>query len=151
MGTVDGLAASADLAAGRSVVVELADGPVELTADEVELRVRAQPGFAVSRNGAEVVALDLHLDGDLERRGVAREVVRRVQDLRKASGFEVSDWIRLHVVGLDDLEPLFGVIAGEVLASAVITSAPDDADEGTILELGDDRDPRRVLVWVRRP
>ncbi len=151
MGTVDGLAASADLAAGRSVVVQLADGPVELTADEVELRVRAQPGFAVSRNGAEVVALDLHLDGDLERRGVAREVVRHVQDLRKASGFEVSDWIRLHVVGLDDLEPLFGVIAGEVLASAVITSAPDDADEGTILELGDDRDPRRVLVWVRRP
>ena len=86
MGSVDGAAAAADLAAGRPVAVELADGPVELTGDEVELRVRAQPGFAVSRDGAEVVALDLTLDDDLRRRGLAREVIRHVQELRKAAG-----------------------------------------------------------------
>ena len=91
------------LAEGRPVVVELADGPVELGADEVELRVRAQPGFAVSRDGAEVVALDLTLDDDLRRRGLAREVIRHVQEMRKAAGLEVSDWIHLHLVGLDDL------------------------------------------------
>ena len=107
MGTVDGAAAAADLAAGRPVVVELDDGPVELVGDEVELRVQAQPGFAVSRDGAEVVALDLALDDDLRRRGLAREVIRHVQDLRKATGLEVSDWIHLHLVGLDDLAPLF--------------------------------------------
>ncbi len=49
MGSVDGTAAAAGLAEGRPVVVELDDGPVELTGEEVELRVRAQAGFAVSR------------------------------------------------------------------------------------------------------
>ena len=75
--------------------------PVELSAEDVTLRVRGQPGFAVSREGGEVVALDLTLDDDLRQRGLAREVVRLVQDLRKTSGLEVSDRIRLHVVGLE--------------------------------------------------
>ena len=84
MHSVDALAAAADLAAGRTVVVDLADGPVELGGDDIELRVRALPGFAVSRDGAEVVALDLAIDEDLRRRGLAREVIRNVQELRKA-------------------------------------------------------------------
>ena len=88
-------------------MVELADGPLELVREEVELRVRAQPGFAVSRDGAEVLALDLALDDDLRRRGLAREVIRHVQDLRKETGLEVSDTIVLHLVGVDDLVPLF--------------------------------------------
>ena len=120
MGSVDGAAAAADLAEGRPVVVELDDGPVELTGDEVELRVRAQAGFAVSGDGAEVLALDLALDDDLRLRGLAREVIRNVQEMRKAAGLEVSDWIHLHLVGLDDLEPLFEGIAREVLARSVL-------------------------------
>ena len=106
------------------MVVELADGPVELSGDEVELRVRAQAGFAVSRDGAEVVALDLALDDDLRRRGLAREVIRHVQEMRKDAGLEVSDWIHLHLVGLDDLEPLFDAIGREVLARSVVDARP---------------------------
>jgi len=75
--------------------------------------VRGQAGFVVSRDGAEVVALDLALDDDLRRRGLAREVIRNVQDLRKAIGLEVSDWIHLRLVGLDDLAPLFEPIGRE--------------------------------------
>ena len=54
--------------------------------DDVELRVRAEAGFAVSRDGREVVALDLELDDELRRRGVVRELVRQIQELRKDSG-----------------------------------------------------------------
>ena len=100
MGSVDGVAAAAALAAGRPVVVDLPDGAVELSSDEVELRVRAQPGFAVSRDGAEVVALDLTIDDQLRRRGLARDVIRHVQEMRKTAGLEVSDWIHLHLVCL---------------------------------------------------
>jgi isoleucyl-tRNA synthetase len=109
--------------------VELADGPVELTGDEVELRVRAQPGFAVSRDGVEVVALDLALDDGLRRRGLVREVIRNVQDLRKSTGLEVSDWIHLRLWDLDDLAPTFDVIAREVLARTVV--AGSDVDRAT--------------------
>jgi isoleucyl-tRNA synthetase len=123
MASVDAAAAAAELAAGRPVVVPLEGGPVELAGDDVELRVRAQPGFAVSRDGAEVVALDLTLDDDLRRRGLAREVVRHVQDLRKATGLDVADWIGLHLEGVDELGPLTDLIAREVLARTVVLGA----------------------------
>jgi isoleucyl-tRNA synthetase len=154
MGTVDAAAAAADLGAGRPVTVALADGPVELTGDEVELRVRAQPGFAVSRDGAEVVALDLALDDDLRRRGLVREVIRHIQDLRKATGLEVSDWIHLHLAGLDDLAPDFDAIAREVLARTVTAGAPGpDAGygDGAEFEVDDgDGGTRRFTVWITR-
>ena len=148
MRSVDGAEAAAALAAGRPVVVELEDGPLELSAEEVELRVQAQPGFAVSRDGAEVVALDLTLDADLRRRGLAREVIRHVQDLRKASGLEVSDWIHLSLVGLDDLEPMFGTMSREVLARGVSATPPGGAGPGTVLALDDGESAREATVWV---
>jgi isoleucyl-tRNA synthetase len=150
MGTVDPATAAADLNAGRPVVVELGDGPVELDGAEVELRVKAQPGFAVSRDGAEVVALDLALDDDLRRRGLAREVVRNVQDMRKVAGLQVSDWIHLSLVGLDDLAPLFGTVAGEVLARSVTTEAPTGAGSGTVFELDDGETARTATAWVTK-
>ena len=77
------------------ITVTLGGQTVELSPDDVQLRVRGQQGFAVSREGGEVVALDLNLDEGLRKRGLSRDVVRLVQDLRKASGLEVSDRIRL--------------------------------------------------------
>jgi isoleucyl-tRNA synthetase len=148
MSSVDGAAAAADLAAGRPVMVTLDDGPVELSGDEVELRVRAQSGFAVSRDGAEVVALDLALDDDLRRRGLAREVIRNVQDLRKAGGLEVSDWITLHLVGLDELAPLFDLIAREVLARSVVTVPPHGAGAGTVVEFDNGGSVLVATIWV---
>jgi len=57
----------------------------------------------VSRDGGEVIALDLALDDALLRRGYLRDVVRQVQDLRKNSGLDVADRIVLYVSGVDDL------------------------------------------------
>jgi isoleucyl-tRNA synthetase len=99
------------------------------------------------------VALDLTLDDDLRRRGLAREVVRHVQDLRKAAGLEVSDWIRVSLVGVDDLQPLFDDIGREVLARDVTTSPVIDGRPGTVLELdtGDVTDAtRQVEVWIEK-
>ena len=150
LGSVDGPVAAEALGAGRPVVVPLEDGPVELSGDEVELRVRAQQGFSVSRDGAEVVALDLALDDGLIRRGLAREVVRTVQDLRKASGFEVSDRIRLYVAGLDDLGgALLDDVAADVLAVAVEGGPPPGgaAGDGAEVERGEGPPAR---VWVTK-
>jgi isoleucyl-tRNA synthetase len=104
----------------------------------------------VSRDGAEVVALDLTLDDDLRRRGLARDVIRHVQEMRKAAGLEVSDWIHLHLVGLDDLAPLFDVIGREVLAQTVAATPPEGAgaESGTMFELDDGQATRRATAWV---
>ena len=77
----------------------------------LELRVRAEGGFAISRDGAEVVALDLELTDDLRRRGLLRDLVRQVQDLRKSSGFDVADRIALYLTGCDDLATGFDELA----------------------------------------
>ena len=114
---LDAPRAAAALEAGETVTVELSGGPVTLGPGELEVRVRGQAGFAVSRQGSAVVALDLTIDDDLRRRGLVREVVRHVQDLRKARGLEVSDRIRLWLTVVDPA--LFEAIGREVLAVEV--------------------------------
>jgi isoleucyl-tRNA synthetase len=147
LAALDAAAAAAALEAGETVTLTLAGEPVELTADDVQLRVRPQPGFAVSREGGEVVALDLTLDDDLRKRGLAREVVRLVQDLRKTSGLDVSDRITLHVVGLDILgDEHFDYIAREVLAVEMIREPGEG--EGTVLDLDDELLDKPVRIWL---
>ena len=149
LAALDGAAAAAD-ARGRAVHHGrvLGGEPVELSPEDVQLRVRGQQGFAVSREGGEVVALDLNLDDDLRQRGLAREVVRLVQDLRKTSGLEVSDRIRLHLVGLDVIAEHFDYIAREVLAVEIVTGP--GPGEGTVLELEDLDGTLAVRVWLER-
>jgi isoleucyl-tRNA synthetase len=130
---------------GWTISVELSTGTFDLGPDDVELRVKSQEGFAVSRDGAEVVALDLTMNDDLRQRGYLRDVVRQVQDLRKNSGLDVSDRIVLHVTGLDDLESGFETLASEVLAREIMTTP--GVGQGTALELDDERE---AFAWVKK-
>ncbi len=101
------------------------DGFVEIageriTADEVEVRADRHQDFALAQDGSWAVALDLELDDDLRQEGTAREVVRAVNDLRKAVGLELSDRIDLVLGGADVVTEAVGRhqawIATEVLA-----------------------------------
>ena len=145
LSAVDSVRAAATIEAGGTVSVTLSTGTFELGSEDLELRVRSHGGFAVSRNGGEVIALDLTLDDELLRRGYLRDVVRQVQDLRKNSGFDVSDRITLHLTGLDDLADGFETLANEVLAIDVV--AGTGAGEGTPLTLDD---AREAHAWVAR-
>ena len=147
---LDGAAAAEALEEGRSVTVTLDGEPVALSPDDLQLRVRGQQGFAVSREGGEVVALDLTLDESLRKRGLAREVVRLVQDLRKTSGLDVSDRIILHVHGLDAIAEYFDFIAREVLATEIISDPGEGDGVGTVLELEDELLTQPVRVWVQK-
>jgi isoleucyl-tRNA synthetase len=148
LASLDGAVAAAALENGESITVTLAGEEVALGLDDVQLRVRGQQGFAVSREGGEVVALDLTLTDDLRRRGLVREVVRQVQDLRKVSGLDVSDRIVLHATGLDAIASSFDVIAREVLATEIV-SGPG-AGDGTALDLDSDSEAAGAVVWLRK-
>jgi isoleucyl-tRNA synthetase len=74
-------------------------GPATLTADEFDLRLASKPGIAsqaLPSNDA-VVALDTNVTPELEQEGVARDLVRLVQQARKDAGLHVSDHIRLYL------------------------------------------------------
>jgi isoleucyl-tRNA synthetase len=145
LAAIDTSAAAEALDRGEPVIITLSTGDFSLTNEDVELRVKSQGGFSVSRDGGEVIALDLTLNPELIQRGLVRDVVRQVQDLRKASGLDVADRITLHLEGLDDLVESFPLIASEVLAVSV--SAGSGAGEGTALELDDERSAR---AWVQK-
>jgi len=145
LAALDSVAAAAALESGKTLSVTLSTGAFELSGDDVELRVKGQGDFAVSRDGAEVVALDLTLNDELLRRGYLRDVVRQVQDLRKNSGLDVADRIILNVTGLDDLADGFVTLAAEVLAIEVLNG--EGVGEGVALALDDDR---RALAWVKK-
>ena len=145
LAALDSVQAASAIEAGGDVTVVLSTGSFNLSSADLELRVKSQSGFAVSRAGSEVIALDLALNDELRRRGYLRDVVRQVQDLRKNSGFNVSDRISLRVLGLDDLVDGFATLASEVLAAELLTEA--GVGEGTALELDDGRTAR---VWVTR-
>jgi isoleucyl-tRNA synthetase len=148
LATLDGVGAAATLEAGGFITVGLPGGPVELGPDDVQLRVQGQQGFAVSREGGEVVALDLTLTDSLRHRGLARDVVRQVQDLRKNSGLDVADRIHLHLEGLDMIKDHFDYIAREVLAVSVV-AGPGEG-EGTVLELETDEGVVGARAWLRK-
>jgi isoleucyl-tRNA synthetase len=148
LAALDTAAAAAELEAGRPITVNLGGEAVELSPDDVQLRVRGQEGFAVSRESGEVVALDLTMSDALRKRGLARDVVRLVQDLRKTSGLEVSDRIRVRLVGLDLLAEHFDFIAREVLATEILTE-PGEGD-GTVLEVEDLDSAAPPRAWIER-
>ena len=64
--------------------------------DDVEIISEDMPGWSVANEGALTVALDITITDELRNEGVAREIVKRIQALRKDSGFEITD--RIHIV-----------------------------------------------------
>jgi isoleucyl-tRNA synthetase len=110
------------------------DGSVEVAGvtlgpDDVEVRAAGHESFAVAQDGAWAVALDLELDEDLRLEGLAREVIRALNDLRKDRGLELTDRI---AVGRAPGPPTRAAIeahkpwiAEEILATAVTFGAGD--------------------------
>jgi isoleucyl-tRNA synthetase len=74
---------------------------IELITEDVEIIPVDIPGWKVANEGALTVALDVTLDDALRNEGVAREIVNRVQNLRKEAGFEVTDRINVKIVSTD--------------------------------------------------
>jgi len=88
---------------GGELTVETADGPVTLSADEVGIIRHEKDGFAVDSAEGVTLALKTDIDGDLRDEGFAREIVNKVQNMRKSSGFEVTDRITILVNTVDPL------------------------------------------------
>jgi len=81
------------LLSNEGVAVEVDGEPITVLPGEVEVRQNARGGYVVAEEGGYLAALKTDLTPELEREGLAREFVRRVQDLRKSAGLDISDRI----------------------------------------------------------
>jgi isoleucyl-tRNA synthetase len=113
---------------GEPLRVHVEGHEVTLAAEHLEVVQGARGDFAVQAEGGFTLALDPALTPELRREGLARELVNRVQKLRKDSGLEVSDRIRLGVAGGDELreavEAFRDFVGGETLAVEVEIGGP---------------------------
>jgi isoleucyl-tRNA synthetase len=119
------------MARGDGVGINVNGDDHELTPDDVTLSLQPLDGYEVEAEAGHAVALQLELDDELRREGLAREIVHAVQNARKAAGLDISDRIELSLGGDEDLltaarehEPY---VTGEVLATSVSYDAADSA------------------------
>jgi isoleucyl-tRNA synthetase len=135
------------LRAGRPLVLNVDGQAVELTAGDVVITPQPRAGLAVKAEGEYVVALDTAITPELRAEGLAREFVRRVQDLRKTGGFDIADRIRTHYNASEGLAEAVAAWAAYIRAETLSVdllpgsvpagaAAAEDSFDGETLALG---------------
>ena len=114
--------------AGEAYTLALPGGDVVLNLGDYQISSEDMPGWLVASEGALTIALDVELTDDLRREGVARELVNRIQNLRKTAGFEVTDRIDTVIYAdAPEIAPAlaaFGEWIGSQTLSRSVTLAP---------------------------
>ncbi|MGN0029334.1 MAG: isoleucine--tRNA ligase [Marinilabiliaceae bacterium] len=128
--------------AGQPVIVEAADA--EVISEDI-------PGWLVANEGSLTVALDIEVDDELRKEGIAREFINRIQNIRKDSGFDVTDKITVKIQQNDQTDTAVrdfaDYIASQTLATSVVVDPGVKPDSATAVELDDNL---TLLVEVRK-
>jgi isoleucyl-tRNA synthetase len=132
------------------LAVEVEGETLTLHLDEVEIRTQDLPGWLVATDGPLTVALDVTLTEELRQEGLARELVNRLQNLRKDSGLEVQDRIEVALganapAELQAAVQNFGDYIREEVQALRLEFVPELAD-GAVLEFDDFSVPAKVAV-----
>jgi isoleucyl-tRNA synthetase len=152
----DGAAVARQVASGAKVTLQLGRGQEEVTLDPEDIVVRTEEreGFAVEREGQLQVALSTAVSEELLLEGLARELVNRVQRMRKDAGFDVSDRVEATIAATGDLLKATQAhrdhIAREILATRLevvaACEAPSGETRGYRQELEVEGDPLTVVL-----
>ena len=132
-------------AAGEQYVMHLASGDVSLAKGDYEITSEDMPGWLVASDGPLTVALDITVTDDLKKEGVARELINRIQNLRKSSGFDVTDKIDvvIYADGADAgeikgaLSGFAGYISAQTLAKSIDVLPLPAQDNAAEVEWGE--------------
>ena len=103
---------------------QLATVDYQLIAEDVEIVTEDMPGWLVANNGILTIALDIELTDELIEEGIARELINRIQNLRKSSGLEITDRITIEI---EDRPEIHNAVlhCGDYIASQVLATKLD--------------------------
>jgi isoleucyl-tRNA synthetase len=127
---------------GAGYVLNLPSGDVTLNKGDYEISSEDMPGWLVATEGAMTIALDVTVTEELKQEGVARELINRIQNLRKSSGFDVTDKIdvKIYADGNDGEEIAMSLanftdyIAAQTLALSVAAAPLAEAGDAPEVE-----------------
>ena len=149
LAAADGAAIAAAAAAGRGFTVEAGGETLKFGPDDVLVETSSAEGFACAEEGGYLVALDTRLDDALVREGLARELVRTVQDARKQAGLEVSDRIALSITGSQAVEQALSEYRDYVMHETLAVDwAPADMADAWVTEKRLDDEEWRIALRV---
>ena len=121
LAAADGSAIAAAVAAGRTFDVEAAGEAIAFEPEDVLVESTSAEGYACAEEGGYLVGLDTSLTEALEREGLARELVRTVQEARKQAGLDVSDRITLRIDGTPEVAAALEAHRGYVMEETLAT------------------------------
>jgi isoleucyl-tRNA synthetase len=136
------------LVEGDSVKVIVGGEPITIGPGDVQLVHDVRSGLGVASEGGVTVALELEVTPELRREGVARELVRMIQDARKAAGLEVTDRIALAVETSGEPADALAAYQDEIAAETLAETVTADGVDGFRLEGMLDGMP--VIVTLRK-
>jgi len=121
------------------LVMEIAGKSITLSQDDVEISSQDIPGWLVANSNGITVALDITISDELRKEGIARELINRIQNIRKDSGFEVTDKITVKMEKNPQVEE--AVLANEsYIKSETLTESlifVENLQNGTEIEFDD--------------
>ena len=143
-------------AAGEAYSLSLPSGEVSLNPGDYEISSEDMPGWLVATEGQLTIALDIQISDDLRKEGIARELINRIQNLRKDSGFEVTDKIEVAIFADEtarkeigsSLEGYKEYIAAQTLAVSIDLESIADAPAGAADVEWDEGELRIVLKKI---
>ncbi|NCT10520.1 MAG: isoleucine--tRNA ligase [Flavobacteriia bacterium] len=119
-----------------TISMEINGKNINLGLEDVEISSKDIAGWLVANEGSLTVALDVTLTDDLRKEGIARELVNRIQNARKDSGFEVTDKIKLTVLNFENLQEAISdnktYIMSETLTQELVFV--DELNTGVVVE-----------------
>jgi len=114
---------------------------VKLGIEDVEIISEDIPGWLVANEGMLTVALDVTVTGELKQEGIAREFVNRIQNLRKESGFDVTDKIHVSIENLDEIAEAVrkhsAYIGSQTLADHIELSSFEETKDVSWVDIDD--------------
>ncbi|MBR1724454.1 MAG: class I tRNA ligase family protein, partial [Ruminococcus sp.] len=133
---LDGQSAYAELEANGALKLTISSGEIELAKEDLLIETEQLEGFYSLTDGGVTVVLDTNLTPELEEEGFVRELISKIQTMRKDSGFEVMDHITVTLAGNDKLAALAErnseTISHDVLAEAITSADSADGKEWDI-------------------
>ena len=138
----------AEIEASAEIALDMGAETITVTPADFEITSEDMPGWLVASEGKLTVALDITVTDALRAEGVARELINRIQNIRKDSGFEVTDKIRVEIerrpFAAEALDAYADYIASQTLAVSV---AAVDAPAGdTLVQSEIDEQPIAIAV-----
>jgi isoleucyl-tRNA synthetase len=129
----------------------LGNEKINLTRDDVEITSEDIPGWLVASEGKLTVALDVNITRELKEEGIARELINRIQNIRKDSGFEVTDKIAILILQHEEINSAienFGeYICSQTLARTIVPVDEMQEGEAKTIEIDD---TITTLISVRK-